>query len=155
MNAALPWYATNARSLLETRRQGLAPTGPIVVSLVGQEFEETALYCRPDVPADRFDWRMLVNLDVWVWANASAPLDWMVATVWRIANARPKELILRFEHDGQVHDIDCGSGCHHTSAGEIPAEHTFLWLPVRTSGTELAKRITRALTTQHRKGQVL
>lgn len=150
-----PWYATNARSLLAARREGLTPTGPVVVSLVGQEFGEPALYLRPDVAPERFDWRMLVNLEVWVWASASAPLGWVVDTVWRIAKARPAELALRFEHGGKTHDIDCGSGCHHPAVADIPAVHEFLWLPINTGGTALGYRILRALTNQHPKGQKL
>jgi hypothetical protein len=155
VNNMQPWYASGARSLLETRKQGLTPQGPIVVSLVGQSFPHTTLYCRPDVPAERFDWRMLVNLEVWVWASAAIPMDWITATVWRIANVRPKELALRFEHQDCLHDIDCGSGHHHAAIGNIPASHGFCWLPLNTSGTELGSRIKKALTAQHKLGQFL
>jgi hypothetical protein len=155
MTESQSWYAANARNLLSTRRQGLAPQGPVVVSLVGQEFEQTALYLRPDVAPDRFDWRMLVNLDVWVWASPAASLDWVIETVWRIAKSRPAELALRFEHGDKTHDIDCGTGIHHPAIADIPAVHEFIWLPINTGGSALGYRILRALTAQHPKGQML
>lgn len=155
MNDQQLWYATNARSLLATRRQGLAPEGNVVVSLVGQEFGETAIYCRPDIAPDKLDWRMLVNLNVWVWASPAAALDWVVETVWRIAKARPAELALRFEHGEHVHDIDCGTGSHHPAVADMPAVHEFLWLPINTGGTALGYRILRTLTNHHPKGQTL
>ena len=154
MNAPA-WYAGNARNLLETRQQGLTPRGPVVVSLVGESFPHTTLHARPDVPASRFDWRMLVNLEVWVWANASAPIDWIAATLWQIAQARPRELALRFEHGEAVHDIDCGSGYHRPAIGDFPASHEFFWQPLNLSCTALGTRITKALTAQHKKGQFL
>ena len=155
MNDAQPWYVANARNLLETRKQGLAPEGPVVVSLVGQSFPHTTLHCRADVPADRLDWRMLVNLDVWVWAGPAATLDWIIATVWRIAQVRPSELLLRFEHADAIHDIDCGTGIHHPEVAHIPAVHQFIWCPINVGGTGLGYRIKDALCGAHRKGQTL
>ena len=149
------WFATNASSLLETRRQGLAPDGPVVVSPVVKQFSHTALYCRPDAPAERFDWRMLVNLDVWLYANAKVPIDWVVNAAWRLAQVRPKQLFLRFEAEGRLHDVDCGSGSHRPAIASLPPEHEFLWFPLRTTGTELAQRITGALVARHPKGQIL
>ncbi len=152
MNApARPWFAVNARSLLETRQQGQMPPEPVVVSLVGQQFTETALYVRPDMPVDRMDWRMLVNLEVWVWASAQAPLERITETAWRIAAARPRELVLRFEAGERVHDINCGSGHHAPAVADIPPEHGFWWLPMNVGGTEIGARLLRALVAHHPK----
>lgn len=151
MISAQPWYAINARSLLETRRQGHMPPEPVVVSLVGKRFTETALYLRPDMPEDRMDWRMLVNLDVWVWAGAQASLDRITTTLWRIAAARPRELVLRFEAGTRVHDINCGSGHHAQAVAGLPPEHGFWWLPMNVGGTEIGARIVRALTAKYPK----
>jgi hypothetical protein len=150
-----PWYATNARNLLETRRQGLIPEGPVNVAMAGGEFGGGALYLRPEMPADRLDWRMLVNLDVWVWANPQASLEWVTDTVWRIAKVRPNSLCLRFEHDGHTHDIDCGTGIHHPKVQDIAAVHEFWWLPINTGGTPIGYRILRALTAEYPKRIVL
>ncbi len=149
------WYAANARSLLAARRQGLAPEGPVVVSLVGQSFDQPTLYCQPGTAPERMDWRMLVNLQVWVWASPVAALDWVVETVWRIAKAKPAELALRFEHGDRIHDIDCGTSSHHPAIADIPAVHDFLWLPINTGGSALGYRILRTLTNHHPKGQIL
>ena len=150
-----PWYATNARGLLEARKQGKSPPGPVVVSLVGEHFTETALFLRNDMPGDRMDWRMLGDLDVWIWANAQASMQWIVDTTWRIARARPKELVLRFDHGGKVHDIECGSGHHLPAIADIPAVHQFQWAPINTGGTQLGKRIKRALLAAHPYGAIL
>ena len=91
-SVARPWYATNARDLLEHRRRNLKPVEPVIVSLVGGDFRdvaETVLYARRDMPVDRMDWRMLVDLDVWLWAGTGAAMDWISETAWRIAQARP------------------------------------------------------------------
>ena len=91
-SVARPWYATNARDLLEHRRRNLKPVEPVIVSLVGGDFRdvaETVLYARRDMPVDRMDWRMLVDLDVWLWAGTGAAMDWITETAWRIAQARP------------------------------------------------------------------
>ena len=150
-----PWYATNARGLLEARKQGRSPPGPVVVSLVGQHFTETALFLRPDMPADRLDWRMLVNLDVWVWASAEVSMQWIVDTTWRIARVRPKELTVRFEHSGHVHDVDCGSGHHLPAVADIAPVHQFQWAPINVGGTALGKRIKQALLAAHPYGEIL
>lgn len=152
MNApARPWYATNARDLLETRQQGHMPPEPVVVSLVGQQFTETALYVRPDMPADRLDWRMLVNLDVWVWAGAQVPLPRIAETTWRIAQARPRELTLRFDAADRIHDINCGSGHHAPAVAGLPPEHSFWWLPMNVGGTEIGTRLLRSITAKYPK----
>lgn len=149
-----PWYAINARSLLETRRQGHMPPEPVVVSLISGDFADiasTVLYARPDMPIDRMDWRMLVNLEVWVWAGAQVSLDRITTTLWRIAAARPRELVLRFEAGTRVHDINCGSGHHAQAVAGLPPEHGFWWLPMNVGGTEIGARIVRAMTAKYPK----
>lgn len=140
-----PWYAINARNLLDVRRQGVKPQGPVVVSLVGGEFTETVLYVKPDMPADAMDWRMLVNLDVWVWAGVGAALDRIVLTAWRVAQARPARLHVRFEHQRAMHEVECGAGWHQGGNG-WPADHGFLWWPLNLGGTDIGRRICTALS---------
>jgi len=147
---AKPWYASNARGLLENRREGHTPDAPVNVSLMGGEFDDIALFVRPDMPAQMLDWRMLVNLDVWLWANPSIPLGQVLATASRIAHARPKELILRFEQGNQIHDIEVGSGTHRPAIADIAAEHTFTWMPINLGGTPIGKRLRDALRTVHK-----
>lgn len=148
MNAR-PWYATGARQLLEARQQGLAPQGVVVVSLVPQPFDGmTALYVRDDMPVQRLDWRMLVDLDVWVWTTKAVPLATVLGVTHAVARARPKTLFLRFEEADRVHDIDVGSGWHHGAVGDIPAHHEFRWWPQRTVSTTLATRLQQALCRQ-------
>ena len=144
-----PWYATNARQLLDARRQGMAPNGPVIVSLVGGTFHEPTLYAKPDMPVERLDWRMLVNLTVWVHATAQARMDWLTETVWRSAHCRPAELCIEFHHEGREHAVDCGSGHHLPAIADIPAVHRFWWLPVNVGGTGLGYRLKRALLAQH------
>ena len=144
-----PWYATNARNLLDMRKQGTKPAGPVVVSLIGGNFHdiaETVLHVRQDMPVDRLDWRMLVDLDVWVWAGPDAPIDWIVDTTWRIAQARPRELLVRFETLLEIHDINIGSGTHRPAIASLPPEHGFLWLPINVGGTRIGYRILKSLT---------
>lgn len=143
-----PWYATNARDLMATREQGLMPSTPVVVSLVGGRFPFPALYVRDDMPTERMDWRMLVNLDVWLWAGPEAALNWMLATADRIAKARPKSLILRFE-DKEIHDVEVGSGLHLPAVKNLPAQHVFTWTPINCSGTHWGSRLRKALMGVH------
>lgn len=140
-----PQYAVNGRRLLETRRQGMRPP-IVVVSLCGGDFRQPALYVRPDMPADRLDWSMLVNVEVWVQADETVPGARLLAVVAGIARARPSRLVARFDTaDGQTHDVDCGSGWHHAASGSIPAAHEFLWFPIRLSLTTAATALQRAL----------
>lgn len=152
MNAR-PWYATNARQLLETRRQGLAPDGRVVVSLVGGSFGDvaaTTLYAKPDMPVDRLDWRMLVNLDVWLWAGPNAALDWLLTTASRIAQVRPKELLLRFEEPDGIHDVEVGSGLHIPAVRHLAAQHAFDWVPINCSGSLVGAKLRAALIATHK-----
>lgn len=145
-----PWYATNARDLLETRRQGMQPEGPVNVAMDGGSFEGTALYLRPDMPLDRMDWRMLVNLEVWLWASPAVPLDRVLDASLRIAHAKPSRLFLRFDDGEQVHDIEIGSGTHRGPVADIPPEHTFCWSPIHLGWAQIGKRLCQALRTKHR-----
>lgn len=142
------WYATNARDLLLAREQGLIPSRPVVVSLVGGEFEQPAMYAHKDMPWDRMDWRMLVNLDVWLWAGPAAALDWVLNTTERVARARPKSLFLRFEQGG-VHDVEVGEGLHIPEVQGLPPQHSFTWTPINCSGTEWSARLRKALIAVH------
>lgn len=164
---ARPWYAAGARSLLDNRKQGTVPDGPVVVSLIGGEFRDVAaltLHVHADMPADRLDWRMLVNLEVWVWADATVPLERVLLVLDRIAQARPKRLCLRFNHrftfsgaDGgtetiDLHDLDIGDGFHHEAIEEVPAIHAFLWSPVPMNGTPVERQLRNALRGTHQPG---
>lgn len=145
---ARPWYATNARALLEQRKNNQKPAGPVVVSLVGGNFDDiadTALYVRQDMPTDRMDWRMLVDLEVWLWCGPNAPMEWITETTWRIAQARPRELLIRFETATTIHDINLGSGTHRPAVAGLPPEHRFWWLPINVGGTAIGYRILKAL----------
>jgi hypothetical protein len=164
---ARPWYAAGARKLLENRQHGMAPSGPVVVSLIGGSFGDVAavtLHVHADMPAERLDWRMLVNLEVWLWADASIPLERVVLLADRIARARPKRLCLRFDHrfafangDGgtetiDTHDLDIGDGFHHDAIEEVPAIHAFLWSPVPVNGTPIERQLRNALRGTHQLG---
>lgn len=165
-----PWYATNARDLLETRQQGLMPDGPVVVSMIGGEFDEVAastLYLRPDMPLERMDWRMLVNLEVWLWASDKVPLPRVLQALDGIARARPWRLCLRFDHpyhfdaaDGtryhfDTHDVDVGQGFHLPQVVDLPPVHEFLWAPTTLQGTPLEYRLRSAALQVHQRGTVL
>jgi hypothetical protein len=149
---ARTWFAANARDLLAARRNGSRPAGPVVVSLCGGGFEQTALYVRSDMPIERLDWSMLVDLEVWIWADPRVPLASVVHVTRDIAAAKPRELTLRFDDQhGTVHDIDVGSGHHSQGWPEagIGPEHSFLWAPVNAAGTQLGRRLVRALQARH------
>lgn len=150
--SARPWYASNARDLLETRKQGLRPDGRVVVSLVGGQFYDVGaitLYVRPDMPAERLDWRMLADLEVWLWAGPAAALQWVVETASRIAHARPAQFALRFEEGEQLHDVHLGTGYHTAAVLDLPAVHTFTWCPLNASLTAVGQNLTCALTRKH------
>lgn len=153
MNAR-PWYPANGRELLEARRKGMVPDGRVVVSLVGGQFGDVAaatLHARPDMPVERLDWRMLVNLEVWLWAGPGAALGWVLATTSRIAHARPRGLVLRFEEGSQqIHDVDVGTGFHAQAIREIPATHEFVWYPLDLSRTTVAGKLRKALAATHK-----
>lgn len=166
-----PWYAVNARSLLDTRRGGMAPAGPVVVSLIGTvEGAGMTLYVHDEMPAERMDWRMLVNLEVWVWSDPSVALSRLVAVVDAVARARPRRLVLRFNHqfrftwndadrvhDEEIntHDVEVGSGIHREEIRDIPAQHEFLWMPLGVSHTPMSKRLQVELEQKNGKAAFL
>lgn len=151
-----PWYASNARDLLEMRRQGLKPERPVNVSLMGQIPDgNLTLYVRETMPADRLEWRMLVNLDVIVWADTGTPFDRVMATVWAIAKTRPAGLQLCFLHRDAWHLIDCGSGYHLPKVSDVQALHEFRWQPLNFGGTAFGHRLRAAMTKTHKPGVTL
>lgn len=165
-----PWYASGARALLEARQKGLKPAGIVVVSLIGGEFydcADTALFVHDDMPAERLDWRMLVNLEVWVWANGSVPLDRVLQVLDGIARARPRRLCLRFEHawgftgksgrqiEVKLHDLDIGDGYHVHAIGDVPELHEFIWQPMTHQGTPIERRLRAAAERRHARGTIL
>lgn len=156
-----PWYATNARDLLDMRRQGLMPDRPVNVSLMGQiPAAGLTLYLREGMPADRIEWRMLVNLQVIVWADAGEPFDRIMTTVLRIAQCRPAGLQLCFLHRDDWHLIDCGSGVHippvkPLTQPEVPAVHTFFWAPLNAGCTPFGYRLKTAMSKTQKPGVTL
>lgn len=165
-----PWYATNARQLLETRQRGMVPAGAVVVNMRpgGDNVAPATLHLRDDMPLDRMDWRMLVNLDVWVWADGAVPLDRVLAALDGIARARPKRLCLRFDHPldytgltgEQVHvdshDLQLGFGLHWPGLPpEYPATHEFHWHPMPMQGTPVEHRLRAAARSTHLQGTIL
>lgn len=140
-----PWYALNARQLLANREAGMRPAGTVQVTLTTAENPPGALLVRPDMPADRLDWRMLVDLPVWLWSDTTVPLDRLAAIARAIAGRRPSALLLRFLTGETVHDIEVGYGNHRPAIADIPAEHAFVWVPLNLGGTLIGSRLTRAL----------
>lgn len=148
-----PWYASNARDLLDMRRMGLKPERPVNVSLMGPIPDSNlTLYVREGMPADRLEWRMLVNLDVIVWADSGIPFDRVMATVWTIAKARPAGLQLCFLHRDAWHLIDCGSGYHCPPVEDVQALHTFHWHPINVGATAIGYRLKAAMNKTHKPG---
>lgn len=165
-----PWYAVNARDLLETRRQGSMPRGPVVVSTIGGDFGGLAaatLYVHGDMPVERMDWRMLVNLEAWLWADRSVKLARVLQLLDGIARARPRRLCLRFdepwswvspaghEYEAQTHDVDIGTGFHVLAIRELPDVHEFLWDPFPLNFTPIEHRLCEAAIGMHRRGTSL
>lgn len=138
-------FAINARQLLDDRKRGVVPTEPVSVVLTGQTERAPAVYVREDMPADRLDWRMLVNLPVWLWAAPEVPLQRVLRVVRSIADVRPKRLTLRFEAAGAVHDVDVGHGMHQAANAPLRAIHEFTWTPMDLTHTPVGAKLRRAL----------
>jgi len=148
-----PFYAANARNLLESRQRGFRPAGPVHVVMDGtlDGYEpDPILYLRGDMPLERMDWRMLVDLEVWIWAGPEVPLGRILDASLRIAHAKPSRLALRFDDGKTLHDIDIGSGTHRGPVEDIPAEHSFCWSPIQLGWDMTGKRLCQALRTKHR-----
>jgi hypothetical protein len=143
-----PWFAQGARRLLEARESGLMPEGAVIVSMLDRDIPG-ALVVKKDMPVDRMNWRMLVNLDVYVAANRSADLSWLLETTSRIAQCRPANLHVRFEDGDELHDVEVGEGLHLPSVGGLPAVHSFDWVPINCSGTQMGARLRKALIQKH------
>lgn len=149
MSAAFaPRFATNARDLLEARQSGFAPAGVVNVTLIGGQFDGPALYVRDEMAPAALDWRMVVNLDVLLWAGLTVPLARVVDCSIALAKCKPKSLFLRFlDNQDRIHDLDLGSGLHHAGAPTVGVkpEHSFCWLPLNTGGTPMGYRLLKAL----------
>ena len=122
----------------------------MVVSLVGQQFTETALYVRPDMPVDRLDWRMLVNLEVWVWASAQAPLERITETAWRIAAARPRSSFCA-SRPASACTTSTAAAAQRAGGGRSAARARVLVASMNVGGTEIGARLLRALVAHHPK----
>lgn len=140
-----PWYAINAQRLLQDRQQGMKPNAPVAVVLTGDTVPAPALYVKDDMPVERLDWRMLVNLDVWLYASPAVPLDRWMRVGRAIAAARPKRLTLRFLVDGHLHDVDFGASMHMDAIADVPAIHEFTWSPLDLSLTPIGARLRAAM----------
>lgn len=146
-----PWYAIGAKPLLLARQSGLTQDAPVEVSLCSKPGQ---IEVTPDMPTDALDWRMLVDLTVWVWADATVPLKRLLATLDRIARCRPSMLILRFESAG-VHDVEIGTGLHLPAVLDVPAQHAFEWVPINLTGSAIGARLRKALIYQNPRWAVL
>lgn len=150
-----PWYAANARALLESRQQGMKPEGWVTVSLVGGQHPAPTLYVRDDMPADRLDWRMLAGLLVVVESGPRAPFERLQRVVRAIAAVKPEELRLHFATpDGDLHQVDVGTGVHLPAVGDMPACHDFHWAPIALRGSKGERALVRALI-RHQPGALL
>ncbi len=98
---------------------------------------------------------MLVNLSVWVFATAAVPLQRVIDTVYRIALARPKDLILRFEQGDTVHDVEVGYGHHLPAVADCYPVHQFQWSPINVGGTVFGRRLKKALLSKKPNGEKL
>ena len=156
MRTERPFYAQNARQLLDNRRLGVAPQKPVVVALCAGHFpDQVTLLASADLPPERMDWRMLVNLSVWVWASATVPLQRVLETVYRIAQARPRELVLCFWQDDVLHSVEVGYGHHLPAVANCFAVHQFQWDPINVGGTHLGRRLKKALLSKKPTGEFL
>ena len=145
MNAR-PWYATNARNLLDARKHGMVPESQVNVSLIGQpDSRDITLIVREDMPVDRLDWRMLVNLNVLVISGIETPFARAQAVLKDIAKCRPSWLQFAIFAGDDYHVVDCGSGMHIPSAGEFRGHHDFYWFPMVQKQTPLSRRAAQAL----------
>jgi hypothetical protein len=163
-----PWYAVNARDLLEARRQGMRPHGPVVVSTIGGEFgARSVLYVHDDMPAERLDWRMLGKLEVWLWSDPSVKAERTLQLLDGIAHALPRRLVWRFdehwsavgllgtEFEQDTHDVDIGTGYSCRGIGDLAAVHEFHWYPWPLNYTPIERQLCAAALTKHPRGAVL
>ncbi|MBX3610371.1 MAG: hypothetical protein KF871_10805 [Hydrogenophaga sp.] len=141
-----PWYAANARALLESRQQGMRPDGYVTVSMVGGQFDGPTLYVHDDMPLERMDWRMLAGLLVVVEAGAAVSLERLLRVVRDIAEVMPEDLRLHFQTpDGEAHQVEVGCGWHTPAIEDIPAFHAFMWHPFTLRGSPVEHGLRDAL----------
>lgn len=142
-----PWYASNARALLESRQIGMRPEGYVTVAMVSGQFDAPTLYVRDDMPLERMDWRMLAGLPVVVEASPAVALDRIVRVCRDIAKVQPEDLRLHFATpDGDLHQLQIGVGTHLPAVADVPALHAFLWTPFTLRGTGVEHRLKGALS---------
>jgi len=142
------WYAVNARDLLEHRKHGELPTNPVSVVVGRGEAPYPALYLHDDMPLERMDWRMLVNLDVWLWAGFSVPLERIKRIAKDIAQVQPSVLILRFaDTTGFTHDVELAFSTHQPGYPEhgIKPVHDTTWRPLNLTGSTFGTRLCAGL----------
>ncbi len=145
---------TAYENLCDMRRAGVRPGRPVNVAFTDPAADGMTLFMR-DADRTRSDWNVLVNLDVIVWSDAGTPFDQLTATLWRIAQARPRGLQLCFLHRDAWHLIDCGAGYHVPAVADVPALHEFLWSPLNFGGTAYGQRLCTAIRKTHKAGAVL
>ena len=135
---------TAYENLTEMRLAGMRPDGPVNVAFIDPTASGLTLHMR-DAARKPFDWRVLVGLDVIVWADTKTPFSDVAAVVVAIAKARPSELQLCFLHSEAWHLIDCGSGRFQPDVQDVPGHHEFQWQPINLGATEMGYRLKAAL----------
>lgn len=135
---------TAYENLTDMRRAGLRPDRPVHVAFTDPAVAGLTLFMR-DAARRPFDWRVLVGLDVIVWADAKTPFSDVSSTVVAIAKARPSELQLCFLHGDAWHLIDCGSGRFQPDVQDVPGHHEFQWQPINLGATDMGFRLKVAL----------
>jgi len=154
--SARPWFAINARNLLDSRMHGMVPESQVNVSFIGQpQTDDITLIVRDDMPVDRLDWRMLVNLNVMVLADKTTPFSRAQRALQDIAKCRPAWLQFALLFGDEYHVVDCGSGFHIAAVGAIQGRHEFVWFPLAPKQTPIARRATQALRNLIRPGVCL
>lgn len=141
-------------TLTDMRRAGVRPGAPVHVAFSDPAVVGLTIFMR-DAARRPIDWRVLVDLDVVVWADAETPFGDVCASLTAIAKARPRELQLCFLHADEWHLIDCGTGRHWPAVADVPVYHEFHWLPLNLGGTTMGYRIKFALDKTLRPGSFL
>jgi hypothetical protein len=131
-------------TLTEMRRAGMRPDRPVNVAFTDPAASGLTLFMR-DVTRRPFDWRVLVGLDVIVWADTKTAFAEVSRTVVDIARARPAELQLCFLHGEEWHLIDCGSGRFQPDVQDVPGHHEFQWQPINLGSSAMGYRLKAAL----------
>jgi hypothetical protein len=121
------------------------------VSLIGGEFREAAntLYLREDMPLERMDWRMLVDVEVHLWANRATPLAQGAAGPRRHRARGPRPVPALRQPGGTVHDIDIGDGLPHAPRPRHPRGAPLHLVPNEQRRQQVGAKLRRALLAQH------